>query len=56
MVNLHSSGAQADLGSKIKDWVDVVGGKKRGKVYGLGSQAHNALRGESSSSGVSSNS
>ena len=41
---------QVDLGSEMGDWVDVVGGKKRGRVYGLGSQARDAPRGEFSSS------
>ena len=38
---------QADLGSEIGEWVDVVRGKKRGKVYGLGSQARDTPKGES---------
>ena len=37
------------MGSEIGDWIDTVGGKKRGRVYGLGSQARDAVRGESSS-------
>ena len=41
---------QVDLGSEIGEWVDVVGGKKRGRVYGLGLQARDAPRGEPSSS------
>ena len=36
------------MGFEIGDWVDTTRGKKRDKVYGLGSQAHDATKGESS--------
>ena len=33
----------------MRNWVDIVGEKRKGRIYRLGSQARDVVRGESSS-------
>ena len=53
---MHNFDAQTNLRSKIRDLIEAIGGKKKGRFYGLVSQECNAPKGESFSSEVSSNS
>ena len=48
-VNSQSADAQVGLEFEMRNWVDTVGEKKKDRIYGLGPQACDVVRGESSS-------